>query len=87
MSTVKVLLVLLYASILQYTNLVTLLQMLHREETIKQLQEDLMESQTQYSACYNEVSHTVVHSSSPELTPCNTSIFIPALTSQKQHKA
>ena len=34
-----------------------------REDTIKQLQEDLMESQAQYSACYNEViSHHIHHS-------------------------
>lgn len=30
-------------------------QVLQRDESIKQLQEDLLESQTQYSACYNEV--------------------------------
>ena len=30
--------------------------MLQRDESIKQLQEDLLESQTQYSACYNEVT-------------------------------
>ena len=31
------------------------LQIRQRDETIKQLQEDLMESQAQYSTCYNEV--------------------------------
>lgn len=31
------------------------LQVRRRDESIKQLQEDLMESQAQYSACYNEV--------------------------------
>ena len=35
-----------------------LFQVACREEKIKQLQDDLLESQSQHSACYNEVSYT-----------------------------
>ena len=35
--------------------MVVVMQVSHFEETIKQLQEDFLESQAQHSTCYNEV--------------------------------